>query len=913
MAVCPKCSADSLKGRYCGNCGYSTKVEPAVATANEQQQNTTTPQTQDDMRQQIAELGERLKKHPDDCNNYIKLLELLIKTEKTEQAYSTFRAARALAPDNANVLKAGARILEKLGRRDEAITLLRKVFKRTPSDIDSVCNLSSLLFDSGQKEEALRILETLQKTAGSNPEILIRIAQIHLSLGDASEAQKYITRYRELAGTNRQMFILMGQTMLARKFYDGAIKNFREAIKLFPQDPEMRLGLGQAYVGMGERGQALLELEQALNKMPGNIEILLELGRLQNTLGMEEQAEMTFERVEKSPDVSGDHFLGMAAHFLERNNSPKALFYLEQAHRLSPYHPEVQKLLGETLLRQKKLDQALEIFQKAVENNARCDWAYEGIVKSTQKNNDLESRAKAQKKLLEIRKPTAEAWCDYGETLIGLKFFNQAQDAFEEAAKLDPTCVRAYQAPELIKIEKARSEGEKLAEQARDGIAKKFYLSAAERLEKALSLVPDQSDWLRMLADISLKTAEIHRASTLLAKLRAKQPDDYKSSFDLARVYEQENKVQLAIELLSSIIKDHPTELDAHLMLLRLKRSQIRGSRVELEMLDALVRNLDLELSHLRKSSAVPLLVNGYACYIFSFRSKFQQEGFARAEKAFNEVLEKFADNEDALKGLCLIARSRGDIEKALEHAKALIRLSAEPRKLYGIARLHENFQQFAEARKYYVSLRNLYPEDGHYRAKIVEMTAELSKVSSKNELMNMLSDNFKAIQNGDRSIWPLYETAIGQNLVADNSTQQEEWIKKSMLSWHKAATHPESNHWIRWGMLDCQLSRLKGNDKHKAAIMNLKACEKLLREMPDSDLAYQAVARCHLAMDDLVNKDKALEYLEKAWFLQPKNILTARLYAKTAKELGKSVILDSVSHYMILLEPELTLSLLQS
>lgn len=913
MAVCPKCSADSLKGRYCGSCGYSVKPEMAASGTPEQQQNTAIPEAEADIRQQIAELDEQLKRYPCDCNNYIKLLELLIKTEKNEQAYSTFRAARALAPESVSVLKAGAKVLEKLGRRDEAINLLRKVFKKTPADITSVCNLSSLLFDSGQKEEALRILESLQKVAGGNPEILIRIAQIHLSLGDASEAQKYVARYRQLAGTNRQMFILMGQTMLARQFYDGAIKNFREAIALFPQDPEMRLGLGKAYVGMGERGQALLELEQALNKMPGNIEILLELGKLQNTLGMDDQAKMTFERIEKSSEVSGEHFLGMAAHFLERNDLPQALFHLKHAHRVSPYHQEVQKLLGETLLRQKKLDQALEIFQKAVENNPRCDWAYEGIIKSTKRNNDLEARAKAQKKLLEIRKPTAEIWCDYGETLIGLKFFNQAQDAFEEAAKLDPTCVRSYQAPELIKIEKARSEGEKLADQARDGIEKKFYLSAADRLEKALALVPDQPEWLRMLADISLKTANIARASTILVKLRAKQPDDYKNSFDLARIYEQENKIQLAIELLSSVTKEHPTELNAHLMLLRLKRSQIRSNRVEMEMLDALVRNLDLELSHLRKSSAVPLLVNGYACYIFSFRTKFQQEGFARAEKAFNEVIKKFVDNEDALRGLSLIARSRGDIAKAVEHFKALIKLSAEPRKLYGIARLHENFQQFAEARKYYESLRNLYPEDGHYRAKVVEMTAELSKVSSKNELMNMLSHHFKAIQNGEKSIWPLYETAIGQNLVADNSTQQEEWIKKSMLSWHKAASHPETNHWVRWGMLDCQLSRLKGNDKHKVAITSLKACEKLLREMPDSDLAYQAVARCHLAMDDLVNKDIALEHLEKAWFLQPKNILTAKLYAKTAKELGKSVILDSVSHYMILLEPELSLTLLQS
>ena len=34
----------------------------------------------------------------------------------------------------------------------------------------------------------------------------------------------------------------------------------------------------------------------------------------------------------------------------------------------------------------------------------------------------------------------------------------------------------------------------------------------------------------------------------------------------------------------------------------------------------------------------------------------------------------------------------------------------------------------------------------------------------------------------------------------------------------------------------------------------SLKACEKILREMPDSAMAYQAMGRCYLAMGDLTN-----------------------------------------------------------
>jgi tetratricopeptide (TPR) repeat protein len=347
-------------------------------------------------------------------------------------------------------------------------------------------------------------------------------------------------------------------------------------------------------------------------------------------------------------------------------------------------------------------------------------------------------------------------------------------------------------------------------------------------------------------------------------------------------------------------------------MLLRLKRSQIRGNRVEPEMLEALVKNLELELAHIRRDSPVPLLVRAYARYVFGSRSKFQVESFASAEKTFNDVLAKFGETEAAIRGLALVERARGNVEKAVEHTRSLVKLSSDPQRLYELARLHENFQQHGEARKCYSSLRNLFPENGYYRRKNIEMTAELSKSGSKNELLNMLSEHHQALQSKTDQIWLLYETALGQEMLAEYTAQKEEWVKKSLLNWHKAANHADTNHWIRWAMLRCQFAHLKSADKQRAAVSNLKACEKILREMPDNTLAFQAVARCYLAFGDLTNSDKALGFLEKSWFLSTEYSETAELLAKTARELGKSVIVDAIGYNMILLEPELATTMFQ-
>lgn len=910
MASCPHCSSESISGRYCGRCGkpvdapvkktLKSKTEPAIKPA------ATAPGKAD-----LEKLEAEMKKNPDRPEAYINLARAQLANNKQEQAYSTFRAGRTIAPDHIGLLKMGGEILEALNRREEAIELFERVVKSDADDIEIALKLTGLLYDTGQRQSALRHLNRLDEKAETHPEILIKIAQIHLSLGNAAEAQTSLSRYRDIAGNTREMFILMGQTMLTRKFFDGAVKNFREAIRFFPEDAQMRLGLGQAYLGMGEKGQALLEFEQGLNKSPGNLDILIELGKLQNAMGMEEQADNTFAKIEKSKAASGEGLLELARHFAGRNNLNRAIKYLKMAQDISPYHAGILNELGQTYEKLKDFAEATKVYEQTLQTSPGAVWAHEGVIRCAGTIGNFKLKAVSQRKLLE-KSPTAELWCDLGETLIRIGDFDKAQSAFEQAAKLDPTCVRAYQAPELIKLEKARAEGEKLAQQAEEALDKKFFLTAAERLERALELVPNETAWVKLLAKVSLKTAEIERSSGLLAKVRATNPSDFDTAYNLARVYEFENKPQLSIELLSAICKDHPLELKAQLMLLRLKRSQLRGTRVEPEMFEAMIRNIELELAHLRKESPVPLLVKGYACLLFSFRSKLQQEGFNKAEASFNEVLARFGESEDAVAGLALVERARGNTERAVEQTRSLIRISSDPRKLYVLARLHENFQQFGEARKCYSSLSNLFPENGFYRQKVVRMTAELSKISSKNELMNMLSDHTQSLQGKPDQIWVLFETALAQQYLAEFSTQPEEWVKKSLLNWHKAANHLHANHWIRWGMLEAQFSFLKNIEKQRAAANNLKACEKIMREMPDNSLAYRAVGQCYMAFSDLTNTDKALKYFEKAWFLSQEFSETGVLLAKTAKELGKSVIVDAVGYNMILLEPELALSVFQ-
>ncbi|MBF0500897.1 MAG: tetratricopeptide repeat protein [Candidatus Riflebacteria bacterium] len=902
---CSSCGLENEGVKYCGRCGE--RLAATAMTHDHSDSETFIEKTKDS----LDELAVRVKKQPTSPDAYLQLAIAQLESGKAERAYSSWRAMKAVAPDDPRAYRIGARILDTLGRRDDAIAALSTLIRLEPDDTDSAMFLARIQHESGRRREALVILQSLRARASEHPEILLSLAENQLALDDPAAAQEDLSTYRKMAGENLNVFVMLGRAMLQQSFFDGAIRLYREGLVLFPEDPELLVGLGKALLGAGEKGQALLEFERAGHKAPDRIDLLLEMGRLYGSMGMDDKANEMFDRLRAQKVRDGEVFLDIARYYHSRRETDKALKELECARELSPHNAEIVRTLAEIFEGRKEFSHAVAEYESFLEGTPNAGWALSGVIRCASALNEYERVAKAQNRLIALGHATAELWCDYGETLIRLGKLKDSTAAFEEAARLDPTCQRAYQAPELLKLEKARLEGSKLVVQARDAIAKRFMLTAADRLEHALELVPRETSWMRLLADVHLRTGSMTRASDLLSKLRAFSPDDYWVSSQLARVYEFDEKAQLAIELLSATLKEHPTEIEGHLLLLRLKRSQIQGDRFERDMLTALVKNNQHEMGSLQKTHPVPLLVEGYIHFLFGMGRKFQADSLKRAEELFETVLERFEDNQSyAHRGLCLVHRARGDYRKAVIHLQELVKESADPAALHALARLNANFQMWGEAKRCYSSLRSLFPENGLYRRRFIEVIAADTDVESKNELSNFINTCQEGIRADPQQAWLLHDLGWAQTLVARKSVQREEWSRRALLTWNKAGVLDDAPPWLRWGLMEVQLEFLKGAEKHRALQQNVKACEKIAREYPDLAMAHQYVGVAYLGFEDLAQTDRAVKNLETAFFLAPDAADTTFLLARTYRTLGRSARVEAMRQIMLLLEPELLLKM---
>jgi len=137
-------------------------------------------------------------------------------------AEAEYRRANELEPNGEGAHHVYAVYLSAVGRHQEALVEMNKVFELDPLSILALWNLGSIYWDMGQLEQALTQYRKILEIDPSSP--------------DGHQG--------------------LGFTYVLQKRYDLAIEELQTAVKLSPQDTWMKAWLGYAYAVAGEHTAA---------------------------------------------------------------------------------------------------------------------------------------------------------------------------------------------------------------------------------------------------------------------------------------------------------------------------------------------------------------------------------------------------------------------------------------------------------------------------------------------------------------------------------------------------------------------------------------------------------------------------------------------------------------------------------
>ena len=192
-------------------------------------------------------------------------------------------------PEGVRILRQ-ARDLAGLGRRLDAVLLLRRWLEDSPGDPAARSHLAELLEQGGELEAALVELNRALEVWESSVPLLVRRGGMLARMGQSAEAERDLREAIRLGPTDPAGHFQLGLALLRRGRAAAAADAFREALRLSPDHPDALYYLGEALEAQGDLPAALRTLERTATLFPEDPRTYKLMGRLLDRMGRSEEA-----------------------------------------------------------------------------------------------------------------------------------------------------------------------------------------------------------------------------------------------------------------------------------------------------------------------------------------------------------------------------------------------------------------------------------------------------------------------------------------------------------------------------------------------------------------------------------------------------------------------------------------------
>lgn len=336
---------------------------------------------------------------PAEKNDHIKYVQhveqgfVFLFQGNNKEAIAAFESALAVEPKHYEILHylGVAYAQEKFWNK--AVEVYKRSLDLKPDNIEALHSLSLVYFKLNQWAEAiepLRKVITLSPQHARGHELL---GKVYLKLRQFSDAANVLTRAIELKPDAAGTYNDLGTVYLNLKDYPQAIENFTKALKFGPpRYAEPHHGLGTAYLRIGDREKSVKEMQ------------------------IYQQLQEEFAEYERFSRLT----------------------------RTEPNNLEAWKGLANVLIRQKKYNEVVPVFQKCIEIASKQRMSadviasfYHGLSQAFINLNYPKHAQESVRKAIQLAPNVAVFYNTLGSTYAMLGDVRNAIPAFRKAIELD--------------------------------------------------------------------------------------------------------------------------------------------------------------------------------------------------------------------------------------------------------------------------------------------------------------------------------------------------------------------------------------------------------------------------------------------------------------------------------------------
>ena len=462
-------------------------------------------------------------------------------------ALELFRRASDAAPRDPYVRLELAALDLRMGRAEDAERQAKEALALAPNDADVLrAGAEDLLALAEGKPELLEAaqqqLEKLLLLRPDDPETLQTLGRIYLSRGEPRRAEEMLRRLAAAVPDSRQVFNQLLHLMMQRGAKADAAGLLREQLERDPESMEIRLGLADLLSDTGDHAGAIVVLRAAPAALASEPEVERRLAFELYRVGESDAAMAIVDRLlAADPDPRLRLFRALLLE--EANKDDEALHELERLHAELPTDPEVGLSLARILARGEKREEARALLQellgslagggperRAIADRARLELAqllaeeerWQEAIAQLDALGSAGGSTRAAATLLRV------------EALVGLGRKDEALGLLGSGSGLGPSALASKRAEVLLAL--GRDED-----------------AAAE-----LAKLPSGSEGKDRAAEVYQRSGHHAQAIPLLLELLKADPASVDLRFRLGAAYERTGKVPEAVTVFRELLASSP-------------------------------------------------------------------------------------------------------------------------------------------------------------------------------------------------------------------------------------------------------------------------------------------------------------------------------------------------------------------
>jgi len=217
-------------------------------------------QRQENIPAAIAVMEDFLSKNPNDVETLLRAHDFYLVTKDYEKSIANLTKAKALDPENVDILSALAITYDMKGDRDMAFEVYNAAIEKNPDNVDLLFNLARLHFMRKEFDAAIKYFDRVVAINPNDFESNLNIGNAYLS--EAESIDKEVREEEEKIGKD-----LPEKRAEVRSLYLKSIPYLEKSLEIKPDQSGVWNNLGVAYIRTDqvEKGKEAFKKAEEMN------------------------------------------------------------------------------------------------------------------------------------------------------------------------------------------------------------------------------------------------------------------------------------------------------------------------------------------------------------------------------------------------------------------------------------------------------------------------------------------------------------------------------------------------------------------------------------------------------------------------------------------------------------------------